>query len=315
MACIIQWNTLNLEQWKQRFLKISRSTILQSYEYAKAACGVYLQTARWGVIYINNQEAGLVQIQEAALFGRLFHAVILDRGPLWFDGFGSQEDFAQFSAALSKEFPRRFGRRRRFIPEVKDGPAMGAIMAEHGFKHVAGSGYQTLWLDLSKSEEALYKGLKKKWRGSLTKAQKSGLEIEWDWTGAHFPWLLMHYSADKIQKGYDGPSLKMLKALAQHFVPEQNMVIGRAMLDNQPVAAILLLCHGQSATYQIGWSSDEGRKSSAHNLLLWEALAALKAKGIQSFDLGGVNDDTAKGVKTFKEGMGGKSITLSGLYS
>ena len=53
----------------------------------------------------------------------------------------------------------------------------------------------------------------------------------------------------------------------------------------------------------------------AHNLMLWQAALKLKAQGKTVFDLGGVNDEDAKNVKAFKEGMGGEHIVLAGLYS
>ena len=43
-------------------------------------------------------------------------------------------------------------------------------------------------------------------------------------------------------------------------------------------------------------------------------MLALKEKGYRDLDLGGVNDGDAKGVKLFKEGMGGTTVTLIGHY-
>jgi len=91
-------------------------------------------------------------------------------------------------------------------------------------------------------------------------------------------------------------------------------MIGSALLDNQPIAGILLFTHGLSATYQIGYTSDVGRENRAHYALLWSALEKLKERGINYFDLGGVNEKGAKGVKIFKKGMGGTIEKTLGLY-
>jgi lipid II:glycine glycyltransferase (peptidoglycan interpeptide bridge formation enzyme) len=120
---------------------------------------------------------------------------------------------------------------------------------------------------------------------------------------------------DKLQRGYDGPDLPVITALGQRFAVEKNLLIGTAKLENNKIAAILILCHGTSATYQIGWSSEDGRTHSAHHRLLFESLSQLRARGITDLDLGGINDDSAKGVKTFKTGMGGETIQLAGLYT
>ena len=315
MICAIEWNTLNLQEWEQHFSKISQSTLLQSYFYAQAACSVNYQRARWGLIKIDGMAAGLVQILEASVLGRLFHAVILDRGPLWFEGYGDDSHFEAFLETLNREFPARFGRRRRFIPEITDRPAVRALLERNGFKRRGAETYQTIWLGLTPNLETLHKNLKKKWRNALSKAQRRNLRVEWDFEGAHLTWFLQGYALDKAQKNYDGPSVKLMQALGRSFIAGKGLMIGRAMLDNRPVAAILIVCHGRSATYQIGWSSQEGRETAAHNLLLWEALAVLKGRGITDFDLGGINETQSEGIKIFKDGLGGRSVSLPGIYS
>ena len=100
MICDIKWNSLSVQDWQEHFNKIIRPNVLQSYEYAMAICPLQNQSARWGLIYIDNQEAGLVQIQEAGILGNIFHALIIDRGPLWFETFGAPEHFKAFLKCL-----------------------------------------------------------------------------------------------------------------------------------------------------------------------------------------------------------------------
>lgn len=315
MTCEIIWNGLSLQDWQKRFAKIRRSNMLQSYPYAQAVSITHHQKPAWGLIKINNKEAGLVQILEASTLFGLLHAVILDRGPLWFEGFGSQEDFEAFCETYMEAFPRRFGRKRRFMPEINHSQSVQSILYSCDYYPINEQKYETIWINLEENEQKLLKNLKKKWKSSLNKAQKSKIIVEWDDKGEYFDWLLAKYHQDKIDKNYDGPSLSMLKSLATYFMAEKNMVIGRALINDKPIAAILIFCHGTSATYQVGWSSQTGRTHCAHHLLLWDSLTHLKTKGIKDFDLGGINDETAQGVKKFKEGMGGDKIHLSGLYS
>lgn len=309
MDCEIQWNILGLAAWETRFSQIRRANLLQSYSYALAACVVNHQQARWGLIKIDGAEAGLVQVLEAKALGGLMHALIIDRGPLWFEGFGNAEHLQAFATEINRQFPKHLGRARRFIPEAQ------GVQDLPGFKKTTAMPYKTIWLDLTKSEEHLRRGLRKNWRGSLKKAEAANLDIEWDERGLTLPSLIDGYTRDKKTKGYDGPSVKILMELAKNFVPQKKLLIGRALTNDKLCASILILCHGTSATYQIGWSNDTGRKLAAHHFLLWQALLKLKQNNIQDFDLGGVNDETAQGIKTFKEGMGGTLVTLSGLYT
>ncbi len=314
IACTIEWNALRVDEWETQFARIRRAPLLQSYDYARAVCPLNRQRARWGVIHIDGATAGLVQILEAGLLGNLIHGVMLDRGPLWLPGYGDPAHSAAFFAAFHKEAPRRPCRRRRIIPELPDNEHTRALMLQAGYRRLDRPGYQTRWLDLAKTGDDLRAGLRKKWRNSLSKAERAGLALDWDTRGAHLGWLLARHSADKAQKNYDGPSATLIRRLAVTFAQKGRLLIGRAMLDKNAVAAILILCHGTAATYQVGWSSDDGRRTAAHNLLLWQALCRLKNDGYTDFDLGGSNEDTARGIKTFKDGMGGQAVTLAGHY-
>ena len=308
MACTINWNVLNFPEWEQRFKRVKRSTLLQSYPYAQSSAELQKQKPRWGVIMIDEAEAGLVQIMEAGIFKNLIHAVILDRGPLWLEGYDTLENINAFFKEFNRQFPARIGRKRRIIPE-KD-----IDLTSLGYKYHGGQ-YETIWLDVTQPQETLKSNLKKNWRGTLNKAEKQGFKLEWDSKGEHFAWLLKNYERDKQAKGYDGPSVTLLKTLAKYHLPRGELLIGRASLNAKQVAGILILCHASGATYQLGFTTPEGRDNGAHHLLLWHALGVLKFKKIRDFDLGGINDDTAKGVKKFKTGMGGQAVTLGGIYN
>lgn len=82
----------------------------------------------------------------------------------------------------------------------------------------------------------------------------------------------------------------------------------------EPIAAMLFLCHGAVATYHIGWTSDAGRAVSAHHFALWEAMKALKARGIQRLDLGSVDTEAAPGLARFKLGSGAVCRPLGGTW-
>lgn len=308
MRSTIDWNKLTFPEWEQRFKQLNRSTLLQSYPYAQSMAETQKQKPRWGLIKIDGKEAGLVQIFEAGILANLVHAVILDRGPLWFDGYGNHAHITAFFTEFNRQFPRRFGRKRRIIPETDQD------ITSLGYESLGGH-YETIWLDLTKPEEHLRAALKKNWRGTLQSAEKSPLTLEWDSKGDHLDWLFQSYAVDKEAKGYDGPSVKLLRTLAKYHTPRGECVIGRAILNGKAVAGIMILCHGSSATYQIGFTTPDGRDNGAHHLLLWQAIGVLKFKKIKSFDLGGINDDTAKGVKKFKIGMGGEIASTGGLHT
>lgn len=306
--CRIEWNNLTPNEWGARFNAIKRSNLLQCYAYALALCPINQHSARWGLIKINDVEAGLVQIMEVSLFKRAFHVVMLDRGPLWFDGFGARDDWAAFFVTYNREFKPRFGRMRRIMPETP----LDVLPLKRKQRYPA---YQTIWVDLTQSAEALHASLRKNWRGALKKSESFALQALSAAPQGHLPWLLTHYQQDKTQRKYRGASPETIMALAKHLAPSDNMLLLRAQKDGRDIAAILIFIHGKAATYQIGWTSPrDGRKCNAHHFLLWHAMLMLKARGVEDLDLGGVNDLSAKGIKSFKEGLGGELVELCGQY-
>ena len=312
--CEIKWSALSDQEWNKCFYNIKRSNLLQSDSYVRTMAQLDNQKQRRGVIEIDGNIAGLIQILEAGILNNAVHGVIVDRAPLWLDGYGSAQDFEMFLKAFTREFPKRFGRRIRFIPEMENNVVCRELLQKYGYKSSNNHGYQTIWLDIRPELDLLRKKLNPKWRNKLVKSEKRGLDITFGDATQYFPWLIKNYAKDKALRGYDGASPKIITALVKEFSRGENMLLGTALLEGEPIAAILIFIHGSSSTYQIGYTSDSGRANCAHNLLLWRAVEELKAGNITDFDLGGVNDESAKNVKTFKEGLGGKLYETLGIY-
>lgn len=310
----IEWNTLSLPEWEARFARIPYSNLLQSYSYAKAQSVVARQRPKWGLIKMDGQEAGLVQMFEAGVLFNLFHAVILDRGPVWFEGYGNAMHTKRFFEAFGRQFPIRFGRKRRVLPEIEDGPSIQKMMSQQGFEKWGSDSYKTYWLNVAQDEKDILAGFKTNWRQSLNKAQKSEVLVDWSVAPGHIAWAIGIYAADKAARGYGGPSPAFLKRYLPDLAAQGTLLLGRVLQEDGAIAFVILAVHGRSATYLAGWSGDAGRAVCAHHLLLWEGIKMLKQQGIKELDLGGVNDESAQGVKSFKEAMGGRYACYAGVY-
>ncbi len=308
----IIWDETTRGEWQDLLARVPKGNLLNTWGYAHAVRLHQQLMTRFGVIEQDGQPRGLIEIQEAGL-GKLIHAVTFHRGPLWFDEPASPSEWKVFLDLYATIFRKRPGRIRRFLPELEDTPEARSWMEDAGFTRV-GEGYQTLWVDLRPETDTLRKNLKGKWRNALNGAEKSGLTVEEDFKAARADWLLTRYGADKAERGYGGAKPKFLQQLITDLAPNDEAMILTAMDGETPVAAVLVFLHGVSATYQVGWTSDEGRKTRAHQLLLWHAMMRLKSRGIDWFDLGGVNPDEADGVTQFKAGLGGQDYTTVGLY-
>lgn len=313
-SCRLLWSYGTSQQAEEIYNRIPRANLLQSSCYGLAIARLNNQRLRQGVILIDGQEAGRVQILEAGLFNNRILGAHLDRGPLWLENFDSPVHFEAFLRALRQDYPRKFGHRMRLIPEVPQTQENEKALIAEGFKKRSAS-YETLWLNLGHPLAELRRNLNPKWRGHLNKAERQNLSVEWDGQGTLLPWFLAGYQQDKTERKYDGPSARTLSVIARAFLSRKSAYIGRASLDGEPLAGVLIMCHGKSATYQAGWTTQAGRECCAHHLLLWEALRRLKEREIDDFDLGGINETQSKGVKTFKEGLGGALVQTPGLWT
>jgi len=314
IALTIDWQEIDDRRWNDLLHEIPHSNVIQSAPYAKAYQRLDGMSVRRAIIMIDGQKAGIVQVLEKKHLRGIIHAVMIDRAPLWFDGYGGVAHVKEFFIALNRAFPKRWGRKRRFLPELAHGMTAQKLIEQSGFSHVL-PGFSTAWWNIDQSIEILHENLSKSWRSSLDKALKSTLTIEWDDQARQYPWLKKRYSLDKKQRGYFGIAPEYLDDFAIISPSAPSMLIGVAKENDQPCAAVLFLLHGQSATYQIGWSNNIGRKYCAHHLLLWQAVERLKKYGIKQIDLGGISpDEEAKGINFFKLGTGAVRYENIGLY-
>lgn len=309
----ILWDRGTVSEWYGLMAQVPRSTVTQSFGYGAAMLTVEKWRPRLGVIELSDRPIGLVVMMEKKAFG-VVKVARLHRGPLIRPEAAKPAVIASVMKQLRAEYPSGPTRWTALVPEMAATEENAAILRWAGFKPIKGPGYRTIWLDLAKDESALRKGMAQKWRNALNQAERAGLTVEVDRTGAHLPWLLEVYLADKAAKGYRGPSGPLLTRLRTAMHKDGDILILRACKDGTPVAGLLMLGHGKAATYQVGWTGDEGRRTRAHNLLLWRAILELKAQGRLALDLGGLLPDRAPGVTAFKRGLGGEEVELVGAW-
>ncbi len=168
-------------------------------------------------------------------------------------------------------------------------------------------------LDLTPDLDSLRAGLYQKWRNRLKHAEKQGLRVtRQNLPDQHDHWLLVADAAQQLARRYRGWPPALTCAFARENPGEAKLFtahIGRA-----PVAGLVVLRHGTSATYHIGHTRASGRMTSAHTLLLWEAMCWLKRKGVSHFELGLVDTEDGAGLARFKLGTGAKVRALGGTW-
>ncbi|WP_425037965.1 GNAT family N-acetyltransferase [Primorskyibacter sp. S187A] len=168
-------------------------------------------------------------------------------------------------------------------------------------------------LSLSQPTDVLRACLKQKWRNRLNRAQDQKLKLT---ETTLFPteghWLLEMDARQARQKGYTNWPAALTLAYARANKGQARLFEARRT--GEVISAMLFLCHGEVATYHIGWSGPEGRAAGAHHALIWHAMERLRARGIARLDLGQVATDAAPGLARFKLGTGARLKTLGGSW-
>ncbi|MQQ07370.1 GNAT family N-acetyltransferase [Epibacterium sp. SM1979] len=168
-------------------------------------------------------------------------------------------------------------------------------------------------LDLGGTRADLRARLQQKWRNRLNAAENANLRV----TRQNMPidpdhWLLRADSALQQTRGYRSWPTALTLAYAQSNPGQAKLF--QAHLGNDIVAGVLILTHGDRATYHIAHSTEAGKAQNAHNLLMWSAMEWLAAKGCHSLDLGVINTEDAEGLARFKLGTGAELRKLGGTW-
>lgn len=302
----IQWNQATKEQWNALLDQAPFAAYQQCYAYGQMAeqQGATIERA---VIEENGKPIGVAQFLVRRILGMTIAITI--RGPVWLmplDDASKAYAYHQLKQAL----PLRLPKVMLFMPEAED----HAALRQANRKQVM-TGHSTAMLNLTLSEEALLAAMDGKWRNRLKAAQKGGLSVEPVGLGSdHYQWLLQKETEQARRVGYRALSSELVP-IYQQYAGKNSLLILRAVHGGEVVGGVLMLIHGASATYHIGWSSEQGKQLGTHNLLLWEAIRKLKCRNIQTLDLGGITTDTASaGLARFKLGLCDHLVRLDGVY-
>lgn len=245
--------------------------------------------------------SALVLIRHWPLFGDF---ALLSRGPVWARTVPHATRRAGTHALLRQLRSRLRGvlatTERDSGPDLLDETDMLAMVSPG---HIAR-------LDLRGDAAARRARQHGKWRNRLVRAEAAGLHV----THGPMPadpshWLLRRETAQAHAIGYRRLPASFTHAWAASRLGQATRLFV-AEDAGRPVAAMLFLRHGRSASYHIGWSGPEGRRKHAHSLLMWQASNWLARQGHTCLDLGTLDTERTPGLARFKLGSGAQPVML-----
>lgn len=303
------WDQTSAEDWGRMISTLPYTAYQQTYGYGDVLIemGGRLHRAE---VRMDGQTIALAQIQFRRFLGCLTVALVI-RGPVWLDPTLEASHKALLYKGLQESLPIK-------------GPFLFLIMPEEendkaekggGGLHRIMSGYHTVMIGLQADEEKLRSQLIGKWRNRLRAAEKAGISVTQAGKNPdRYKWLLEKEKEQQVRSGYRGLPLAMVPLYQEHLGKESVLVL-EARQGTDRIGGMLFLRHGAGATYHIGWANEVGKSVNVHNLLLWQAILALKKRGVRTLDLGGVNTDENVGLARFKLGTGGNVHSLSGTWT
>lgn len=304
----IEWDKCSEREWNRLLESAATHAFQQSWGYGEALREFGAPVTR-AVVKVDGTIVALAQIHSKT-YVKFITLKMAMFGPVWLGQVDDATKAATYKQ-LKQELKGRYPTFRVFMPNSDD----AAVFKQLGMKQVV-SGYSTAMIDLRQSEDTLIKNMNRMWR-NYAKAETAGeLEFKVHVVGqkpSQYAWILEKELEATGKKGYDTVNPLLVPKYQNHAGKETVMAF-RAEADRENVAAVLMLVHGNTATYHMGWANEKAKELGAPTVLLWSAMRKLKAKGIEWFDLGGLNTKDLAGIARFKLNSGGELVTLPGSY-
>ena len=300
------WNRIHRARWDE-LTHTHAAPLAQDWSYGEAMRALGARVLRAEALD-GDETVAIAQFTGRTIAG-MFRPALCTRGPVWI-GAPNAAMRADVYRALKTSLPLPKPRLCLFTPAEERGDE---AVSRAGLKRVMTGGAHAV-IDLTEDEDALRAGMKGKWRNRLSAAERAGVEpTRGGIKPQQYNWLLEADADQQVKRRY-GAHPKAFVPAFQDAKGKNAVRVWRVDQGRDALAAMLFLRHGAGASYHIGWTSEDGRRSGAHARLLWQAMRELKADGVQTLDLGDVDTERSPGLARFKLGSGATPHEYAGTF-
>jgi lipid II:glycine glycyltransferase (peptidoglycan interpeptide bridge formation enzyme) len=311
----VEVDRISRDEWEQVLPAFADANLYQAWTYG---------AVRWGekslshlVIRALGEVKALVQLR--IVRPRLLKCGIayVRWGPLYQRrGQAPDPEFARtVFTAIYDEYVRK---RRLFLRIMPD--AIAGSEREREFKDAQftwrrpahSSVERTITLDITPPIEQLRKALDQKWRNQLNRAEKNGLRMvqgHGPEEYAHFRQLYQEmWNRKKFETTVDVDEFSRIAAELPIHLKLTTFICYN---EGKPVGSTICSSLGSTGVYLLGATNEDGMKCKAAYLLQWSMIQHLKERGVQFYDLGGIDPEKNPGVYHFKKGLSGAEVQRS----
>ena len=307
-------------EWKHNFHLSENNNLLQCWEYGEAKKNsTKSDVVRFLISDDNGNSIGLVQfiVKMLPLIGGIAR---MNRGPILLSSY-DQDQYELLSIQIIKAFKNEFKKRNWKLvflaPELAKSINVFKSLKKLNLSKLSKPNYSSGRLDLNFGQDNLMMQFKKKWRYCLKKSLTSELNIRIaDNNSKEFGLLITKYKELQNRNSFSGISESLILSMSEQtdsdwgfnlFVAEEGEFKEKKIL-----GMLVMIRHGDTATYLIGLTDEKGRKLNANYALLWNAILYAKKINCKWFDIGGLDETTPQGIAHFKKGLNSSLYSLTG---
>ena len=203
----------------------------------------------------------------------------------------------------------------RLRPQGFDTPELTQFLASQGFvpapMHLTAD--LTLQLDLSVSEEALLKQMRKNTRYAIRQADKLGIQTTVSQDPAEIEQFYQQQLLLAKRQHFQPFSYQFLYQQFLAFVANNQVALIHAHLDEQLLASAFVIFYRHEAVYHYGVSTSANQRLPGSYACQWAAIREAKNRGQKYYNFWGISPVDQKkhrfaGVSLFKRGFGGQEV-------
>jgi len=195
----------------------------------------------------------------------------------------------------------------RISPWEFEEDGLAAIPREVGFRQKILATERTAVLDLTWSVDDLRASLTRHWRSNLKRAEHNDLETVDGFSEDLLTEFDKLYRQMKLRKaGAWIPPIHYLPQIQRELAPGMKVLVSLCRHQGQAIAGLVVTAMGEKSFAWLAATGNGGHDLRGSYLLQWRMIQRLKSMGVQTYDLGGINEVTHPGTTQFKLGLCGK---------
>lgn len=285
------------QRWDELTAQAPQPHLPQSFAYGAGKTATGWPATRIEFVRDGRTVAFATVLQVKRLGITLLNRV--NRGPVFLDAAPDDETIVSVYRALRRHHGHFWQGPLLIAPALPRGADAARLLRKAGYRLRHERSWTSGRLDLTRSEDEIWRGLGSTFRNRVRNAEKSEATLDVATGGVAYEWMLARHHDNMAAKGFSAVDSAMLSAL-RAAAPE-TVVVFRMMVGDAPVAGMSVVSFGTHCEYHIGWFGPEGRKLNAGNFLMWAVLREMKRRGQATFDVGGLKP--GDGYTQFKQTM------------